>query len=132
MSDTYKGYPIDLLMKIKHLGRSVVGNDALYDTAQEYTDPSKGGGSFGPAITARDASQSVTPPQPRSKPAATLPVPTVALADSPADPWEGLDVLDLKALMSQHGITPPRTLTVGKAISLLEAAGVTSPTQAPK
>lgn len=132
MSDTFRGYNIDLLLKIKHLGRAVVGDDALYEAAQAFTAASVGGGLYGPALTSQTPGVSVTPPQPKQA-SATLPIPTVANADTePADPWEGCDVVTLKGIMQAHGLTPPRTLTVGKAISLLEAAGVTHPTQAPK
>lgn len=129
MPDTYRGYNIDLLLKIKHLGRAVVGDDALYEAAQAFTSAAVGGGLYGPALTSETPGMSVTPPQPTR--AVTLPVATVALADSSADPWDGCDVVELKGIMQAHGLTPPRTLTVGKAISLLEAAGVTSPTQLP-
>jgi hypothetical protein len=70
-TDTFKGYPTDLLTRVKGMGRAIIGDDALYDAAQEYTDPAKGGGNFGPALLAADCTVSVTPTAP---PRAAAPV----------------------------------------------------------
>lgn len=50
MSTTYKGYPIELLMGVKNFGPALVNDPDLYAAAQEYTEASKGGGTFGPAL----------------------------------------------------------------------------------
>lgn len=126
-NDTFRGYPTDLLLRVRHMGRGIIGDDALYEAAQAYTDPAKGGGHFGPALLAEDCTVSVTPGTPR---AATVPAPAAPAAPpsttstDDADPWAGYEVHDLKELMKAKGLTPPRVLTAGRAIELLEAAGV--------
>jgi hypothetical protein len=126
MTDTYKGYPTDLLVRVKNMGRGILGDDALYDAAQEYTDPAKGGGNFGPALLAVDCTVPVTPaapPRAEAAPAAPPSPPKTKVAEE-TDPWAGYEVHDLKELMKASGLTPPRVLTAGRAIKLLEAAGV--------
>src|SRR6266571_1735035 len=125
-TDTYKGYPTDLLTRVKNMGRSILGDDALYEAAQEYTDPAKGGGNFGPALLAKDCTVSVTPasPQTESPPAAAPEAAKKQEKEADSDPWVGYEVHDLKDLMKAKGLTPPRVLTAGRAIELLEAAGV--------
>lgn len=123
-TDTFRGYPTDLLTRVKNMGRGIIGDDALFEAAQAYTDPARGGGHFGPALLAEDCTVSVTPGTPRAA-AAAAPVesPKQKTADD-ADPWAGYEVHDLKELMKEKGLTPPRVLTAGRAIELLEAAGV--------
>lgn len=124
-TDTYKGYPTDLLTRVKGMGRAIIGDDALYEAAQEYTDPAKGGGNFGPALLAADCTVSVTPTAPprAAAPVVPAPAPKKEAADD-ADPWAGYEVHDLKELMKSKGLTAPRVLTAGRAIQILEAAGV--------
>lgn len=122
-TDTFRGYPTDLLTRVKNMGRGIIGDDDLFDAAQAYTDPAKGGGRFGPALLTADCTVSVSPGTPRAA-AAPAPVePPKKEADDP-DPWAGYEVHDLKELMKAKGLTPPRVLTAGRAIELLEAAGV--------
>ena len=125
-NDTFRGYPTDLLLRVKNMGRAIIGDDALYEAAQAYTDPAKGGGHFGPALLAEDCTVSVTPGSPRAAAAAPAPVetPKKKTESDDADPWAGYEVHDLKELMKAKGLTPPRVLTAGRAIELLEAAGV--------
>lgn len=129
-TDTFRGYPTSLLVSVKHMGKAILGDDALYEAAQAYTDPAKGGGNFGPALLTEDCNISVTPPSPGAKPKAAAPAAPAAPPkgddgkSADADPWAGYEIHDLKALLKERGITAPRVLTPGKAIELLEAAGV--------
>jgi hypothetical protein len=122
MADTFHGYKVDLLTSIKNLGRSIVGNDDLFDAAQEYTDPTIGGGIFGPALITKDCTICVTPPARDSAPVAEVePVdPEVATED----PWADYTLVDLRDLMRQHDIVVPHALSYGKAIAALDEAGV--------
>jgi hypothetical protein len=124
-TDNFRGYPTSLLVSVKHMGRAILADDALYEAAQAYTDPSKGGGNFGPALLTEDCNISVTPPTVGVKPKAAAPVAPPKVEEEPKeDPWAGYEIHDLKALLKENGITAPRVLTPGKAIELLEAAGV--------
>src|SRR3954468_24787331 len=103
-TDTFKGYPTDLLTRVKGMGRAIIGDDALYEAAQAYTDPAKGGGNFGPALLAADCTVSVTPV------AAQAAIPPARVLETPkktgdeADPWAGYEVHDLKELMKSNGL----------------------------
>lgn len=55
MTTLFRGYSTDVLLSMKSMGRALVGDDDLYDAAQAYTDPAKGGGIFGPALIGTDA-----------------------------------------------------------------------------
>lgn len=123
-NDTFRGYPTDLLTRVKNMGRAIIGDDALYEAAQAYTDPAKGGGNFGPALLAEDCTVSVTPVAARAAIAPARVVEPPKKTDDGTDPWAGYEVHDLKDLMKANGLTPPRVLTAGRAIELLEAAGV--------
>jgi hypothetical protein len=122
MADTFHGYKVDLLTSIKNLGRSIVGNDDLFDAAQEYTESSKGGGMFGPALLTTDCNISVTPPARESQPPVEAePVdPEVATED----PWADYTLVDLRDLMRQNDIVVPHALSYGKAIAALDDHGV--------
>lgn len=126
-TDTFRGYPTSLLVSVKHMGKAILGDDTLYEAAQAYSDPSRGGGNFGPSILAEDCNVSVTPASAvkQTKVAApTEPPAKTETEDETKDPWAGYEIHDLKALMKEHGVVGPRVLTPGKAIELLEAAGV--------
>lgn len=124
-TDQFRGYPISLLVSVKHMGKAILNDDKLYEAAQAYTDPAKGGGNFGPALLAKDCNVSVTPASVvKPKPVAAPVAPPKVDDDPNADPWAGHEIHDLKALLKDNGITAPRVLTPGKAIELLEAAGV--------
>jgi hypothetical protein len=128
-TDTFRGYPTSLLVSVKHMGKAILGDDALYGAAQAYSDPARGGGNFGPAILAEDCSVSVTPasvvkPKKAAATAPSEPPAKTGKEDETTDPWAGYEIHDLKALMKEHGVVGPRVLTPGKAIELLEAAGV--------
>jgi hypothetical protein len=62
-TDTFKGYPTDLLTRVKGMGRAIIGDDALYDAAQEYTDPPRAAATSDPRCWPRTApSPSRRPP----------------------------------------------------------------------
>lgn len=124
---TFRGYDTDLLISLKAHGRALVGDDALYEAAQEYTDPTTGGGIFGPAI--RDVA-----PQ-RPVPASFLDIEidegTTVLEveeDEDASPWDAFDLITLRDLLKANNVDFPRTMTKGGAIKRLEAANIPLPT----
>lgn len=121
---TFRGYDTDLLISLKAHGRALVGNDALYDAAQEYTDPATGGGIYGRALldTAPQVDRRRVPD-------------TQVSEDEPedadgeeADPWEHLSILQLRDLLKEHKVEFPRTMTRWGAIKRLTAANISPPT----
>lgn len=140
---TFRGYDTDLLISLKAHGRALVGDDALYEAAQEYTDPATGGGIFGPAL--REIG-----PQ-RRVPAALLdvengtdhaglPTPTPVMSpvehasaelrgeEEDAYPWDAFDLITLRDILKANNVDYPRTMTKGGAIKRLEAANIPLPT----
>jgi hypothetical protein len=130
-STTFRGYPIELLIKVKAMGRSLI-DDALYEASQAYTDPKRGGGTLGPALLAADSSVSVTPATVRSVPqdggavTTASPVATVD-PDDDSSPWGRFTLLEIRDILVASGVKVPRTMTKGGAIRRAEEAGLTPP-----
>lgn len=126
---TFRGYDTDLLISLKAHGRALVGDDALYEAAQEYTDPATGGGVFGPAL--RDANFQPSPPRPTSFLDIEIDEGTTVLEveeDEDASPWDAFDLITLRDLLKANNVDFPRTMTKGGAIKRLEAANIPLPT----
>lgn len=129
-TDTFRGFPVDLLMALKHHGRALVGNDELYDASQAYTDPSMGSGVFGRALL------ETQPILPNAPPLTMTPLPeTDDEAEDPPQPmeddtslWDAYSLLELRDLLTTNKIPFPRTMTKGRAMALLDGAHISPPT----
>jgi hypothetical protein len=123
----FKGYPIDLLRGLAHLGPAMIDNADLYAAVREYNASAVEGGvgNLGPALLTKDATEVVRSISAHTVPASVQPPRAIAeTPDADTDPWEKHDLDDLIALAKTNGVELPRTKTPGKVIALLEAAGV--------
>lgn len=127
---TFRGYPIDLLIKVQTMGRALI-DEALYEASQAYTDPKRGSGTLGPALLASDSSISVTPASVRSPdPVATLsdaPTPGAGDDEEEVSPWDRFSLLEIRNLLKANNVTYPRTMTKGGAIRRATDAGLVPP-----
>lgn len=127
---TFRGYDTDLLISLKAHGRALVGDDALYDAAQAYTDPATGGGVYGRALL-DVAPQRAFPASARDVDDDTVEresAMAIAEEDEDASPWDAYDLITLRDLLKANNVEFPRTMTKGGAIKRLDAANISPPT----
>ena len=123
----FQGYPVDLLLGLKGMGKNIIGDDTLYEAVRAYNDATvegAGGSALGPALLTADASTVITSSTAHHVPAHIARPAPVAVVE--ADPsWDSYDLTALLAKVAQHGVTVDgRVKTPGKLIAALEAAGV--------
>lgn len=123
----FRGYPVDLLRGLAHLGPAMIDNADLYAAVVAYNESAVAGGvgNLGPALLTKDPHEVVRSVTAHAVPDSVRPIVTTKEPTNPdADPWESYDLDGLIAKAKQHGVELPRTKTPGKVITLLEAAGV--------
>lgn len=128
----FQGYPVELLRGLAHLGKAIIGDDALFAAVQEYNESATPGGVgvLGPALLTKDCTIVVTSATVNKVPDSAGPAPKPAIVaaarSDDEDPWADQSLDDLLALVKRHGVeVPGRVKTPGKLIAALEAAGVT-------
>src|ERR1035437_6530184 len=119
-TDTFRGFPVDQLMALKHQGRALIDNDELYDAAQAYTDPAQGSGMFGRALLDVAPQTGITIRNTDDNRGLIVTAPD--LPDDPPEeedegkPWEALSLLQLRDLLKVNNVEFPRTMTRWGAI----------------
>jgi len=129
----FMGYDVTLLDGLSHMGKSLIGNDQLFEAVQAYAKQNVKGATthLGPAIlsaTPHIAVESMTTI--RAPKVDTVP-PITETPEIPKDAdeaWDALELDDLIALAAKHDVTiPGRVKTHGKVKGLLIQAGIAPP-----